>query len=420
MRLRTRGVSGLVRGFAIGALLLTGPWPAAADELTDNLSAVQSAITEAEAESVRYESGLIRTQIELRLQTLRATEAMLEQRALADKSGATFTYSLAGVAPDERREAELLEDLVAARQQLLNLEADASKYSGGLVQAMALVAVATQQQTIALLEQGYLAAHYGLAYHVPSSPALTETGETQPSATPSAPAADSREELQARVARTAEAFVSEGVTAEAVGFFIITQSKSDLDDSAIVNAIISPRSLSGFDEDTSLMFGCHEGEPRFLIYGGYYIGDDYSIDVTYRIGDYPAIDTQWSMSSNNRAIGHFGSSAVDFTRKLVGEDKFFVQITERLGERSRHTFELIGIDDAFKKVSKACGWTGLLATPEEREAAQKALKVLGLYDGAIDGAWGPGSRSAMVEYQKSQGLEPSGLIDDETKQSLGF
>ncbi|MBV9118712.1 MAG: peptidoglycan-binding protein [Acetobacteraceae bacterium] len=42
---------------------------------------------------------------------------------------------------------------------------------------------------------------------------------------------------------------------------------------------------------------------------------------------------------------------------------------------------------------------------------QERLQQLGLYSGDIDGKWGPQTRGAVVEFQRSHGLRPSGTLD---------
>ncbi|MBV8614050.1 MAG: peptidoglycan-binding protein, partial [Acetobacteraceae bacterium] len=42
---------------------------------------------------------------------------------------------------------------------------------------------------------------------------------------------------------------------------------------------------------------------------------------------------------------------------------------------------------------------------------QQQLQQLGLYSGDIDGKWGPQTRGAVVEFQRSHGLRPSGSLD---------
>ncbi len=51
---------------------------------------------------------------------------------------------------------------------------------------------------------------------------------------------------------------------------------------------------------------------------------------------------------------------------------------------------------------------------------QGALKELGFYDGAIDGAYGPQSRRALTRFQEARGLDPSGLPDERTLVELFF
>jgi hypothetical protein len=51
----------------------------------------------------------------------------------------------------------------------------------------------------------------------------------------------------------------------------------------------------------------------------------------------------------------------------------------------------------------------LLERPD-REALQVGLQWFGFYQGAIDGAFGPGTRNAMAEWQAANGLEPTGIL----------
>jgi peptidoglycan hydrolase-like protein with peptidoglycan-binding domain len=51
----------------------------------------------------------------------------------------------------------------------------------------------------------------------------------------------------------------------------------------------------------------------------------------------------------------------------------------------------------------------LLERPD-REALQTGLQWFGFYSGAIDGAFGPGTRNAMAGWQAANGLEPTGIL----------
>src|SRR6266404_270147 len=51
---------------------------------------------------------------------------------------------------------------------------------------------------------------------------------------------------------------------------------------------------------------------------------------------------------------------------------------------------------------------------------QSALQQQGYYQGEIDGVLGPQTRAALAEYQSAQGLEPTGLVDEPTLETLGM
>ncbi len=50
--------------------------------------------------------------------------------------------------------------------------------------------------------------------------------------------------------------------------------------------------------------------------------------------------------------------------------------------------------------------------------AQMALQQKGLYNGPIDGIWGPETRTAVSSYQKSAGLPQTAKLDAQTMRSL--
>ncbi|MDB6078217.1 MAG: putative peptidoglycan binding protein [Akkermansiaceae bacterium] len=50
--------------------------------------------------------------------------------------------------------------------------------------------------------------------------------------------------------------------------------------------------------------------------------------------------------------------------------------------------------------------------------AQLRLRELGFYRGPIDGAFGPGSRRALVRFQQRRGLAVTGWLDVQTQRAL--
>jgi peptidoglycan hydrolase-like protein with peptidoglycan-binding domain len=48
------------------------------------------------------------------------------------------------------------------------------------------------------------------------------------------------------------------------------------------------------------------------------------------------------------------------------------------------------------------------------EDLQKQLKALGYYQGEIDGQFGPGTRDAVIAFQRNNGLDADGIAGTET------
>ena len=57
---------------------------------------------------------------------------------------------------------------------------------------------------------------------------------------------------------------------------------------------------------------------------------------------------------------------------------------------------------------------GTTATVDDIKDAQKALAAKGLYKGAISGRLNKEFRAALTEYQKQNGLKPTGRLNQET------
>jgi len=55
------------------------------------------------------------------------------------------------------------------------------------------------------------------------------------------------------------------------------------------------------------------------------------------------------------------------------------------------------------------------ASPEK---IQRALQSAGVYTGAVDGRIGPGTKAAIIEFQKSHGLKADGVLGKRTWDAL--
>jgi len=59
-----------------------------------------------------------------------------------------------------------------------------------------------------------------------------------------------------------------------------------------------------------------------------------------------------------------------------------------------------------------------LLDADQRKALQVALQWFGHYAGAIDGAYGPGTRNSMADWQAATGLEPTGILTSRQRATL--
>ncbi len=77
---------------------------------------------------------------------------------------------------------------------------------------------------------------------------------------------------------------------------------------------------------------------------------------------------------------------------------------------------------AFAKTTQTCSdriSVCVATTVSENKAIQQKLKELGYYKGSIDGVYGQGTRSAVIAFQKANGLTADGIVGPKTASVLG-
>jgi hypothetical protein len=278
-----------------------------ASDLSADIERVQTQISQAQSDVESY-GGMVRSLALLRLQVLKLTAAMLEQKALADREGIESNFVLEFAEPDAERLAQIATELTDARDALAEAE-DEAEGRGGLVGALAKTRVMTEKQRIAMLELAAIQALYGLV--IPEidneqTAGLPPSSEEDVSAiTPETP--DPEEDQAASVPEWADPehpeinYNTDVFTAlhqngyEITGHWGIEESKAEIDDSLSIFAI----NMSNADKDSSnvssLSIGCTEGDTKFVFNTDSYLLTDYSsnkIKISYRIDTETAISDQ--------------------------------------------------------------------------------------------------------------------------------
>lgn len=119
--------------------------------------------------------GAIKLLATVRMEILKTNQALLEQRILAVESGAKINVQIPAVQPDQVLASSIANEITVAKTDIAARQTEANQY-GGLIKALRLATVATQEQTLAMLEQRYLSAKYGLAQPVMSQPTIGQAG----------------------------------------------------------------------------------------------------------------------------------------------------------------------------------------------------------------------------------------------------
>jgi peptidoglycan hydrolase-like protein with peptidoglycan-binding domain len=72
------------------------------------------------------------------------------------------------------------------------------------------------------------------------------------------------------------------------------------------------------------------------------------------------------------------------------------------------------------RVEKASHTTTISVSRAQTMEMQRALTARNLYQGPIDGVWGPKTESALRNFQTQSGLEATGELNDTTARALGM
>ena len=153
----------------VGITMLTGCGP---QELTPEqkqevaalkteLSQTEGEISAAKEVDQQFSGGLIKNLTTARLEVLGTNKALLEQRINAIESRAKIDVVVSGTKPDPELAASIKTEIDNLTAKINEAKADASQYTGGLIQVLKLSAVATEEQSMAMLQQKYLTAKYG-------------------------------------------------------------------------------------------------------------------------------------------------------------------------------------------------------------------------------------------------------------------
>jgi hypothetical protein len=142
-------------------------------EIDKDRAAIAVSVTQAKEEAAKYSGGFIKSFIELRLSILLVTDAMLEQKRQAIIRRITMVYPVGSKPAPTASESELNEiitEIKQAEDRLATSKKEASKYTGGLVQGLALMKAETDDIAVSQLRLKFYSAKHGFPILPVTSP----------------------------------------------------------------------------------------------------------------------------------------------------------------------------------------------------------------------------------------------------------
>jgi hypothetical protein len=103
----------------------------------------------------------------------------------------------------------------------------------------------------------------------------------------------------------------------------------------------------------------------------------------------------------------------DYQRKLDYERQSALQ-----AEQTRKEIEEQRLYEEWKRQRTGGGTMPVSAPSDDVLGAQRLLRGLGYYNGPLDGDYGPRTRSAIMAFEKAQGMTPTGNVSPALIQQL--
>jgi peptidoglycan hydrolase-like protein with peptidoglycan-binding domain len=394
--------------------------------LGTEIAALEQRISVAEEDATRYDGGLILNLIHARIETMKLTRAVLENRAAAEAGGATLQVIVPVAQPNPALTDEILVEIQNQMQNVAEAEEEA-RTAGGLIAAIATSRVQTEKMVLANLRSSWMMARYGVLLPAEASTPTPKASTSSPDsidlatanspdwADPDYPEIDYTKSIYKQL-------IDEGFTIH--GWWGLNKTRAAIDDSLKVVSINVSEYTEGFSASTpKLLASCSEGMPAIIFDADDYIMSDYnsnSIRVTYRIDDQDAVNDRWSKLTSSKGAGKFGQEGQDMIRALYNADQLFLRLYEKDGERHDATFKLAGAQTVFDAVALACNFSMLNLSSADYRAIQTMLNTAGYDAGKPDGVWGLGSAKAMSAWQAENGIDQTGTPNRESLRAMGL
>ncbi len=143
------------------------------------------------------------------------------------------------------------------------------------------------------------------------------------------------------------------------GKWKIRLDKNPIDDTkTVVLILLADEGKSRSGEAISLIIRCKSSRTELYIQWSDYLGMD-STHVLTRIGNAPAQQKSWSLSSDNTATFFPDTPTewpITFIKSLMNADRLVAQVTPYNENPVTAIFDIRGLSEAIKPLQETCGW----------------------------------------------------------------
>lgn len=140
------------------------------EDIENDIAVIDKEIDDTIFAMRNYSADILVKLANVRLETLKSTKNMLEQKNTGIKRYIPVSYSVDGEkynSPKDKTEIlkKIDTDLCELRDDLMNSELESDRYIGGLLKILALTKVVTLKNSIAFLEQKKLLLKYDIPFY---------------------------------------------------------------------------------------------------------------------------------------------------------------------------------------------------------------------------------------------------------------
>jgi hypothetical protein len=130
-----------------------------------------SQLKEAQTEAAKYSGGAIKALLDLRIEILRNTLAMLDQKRSSYVRLITLRFTVDGrpiSAASDAQLREIEEEIKQVESKVAEAKREVSRYTGGLLQSLSLMKVATEEVSASTLRWKFYSVKHGIPLQIPS------------------------------------------------------------------------------------------------------------------------------------------------------------------------------------------------------------------------------------------------------------